>query len=738
MTDVSPPPGTERPTPPEDPATAPAVTGEHHAGRTSVPAIIAWILTLLAGAVLASQIFSYRSARQLLAESEVKLFKDASTQAVRQFDAAFKEVKSVADRFATQVETGQIGSDTLTSAMRQAVASNTFIRSFGVAYGEYQFASDTRLYARGFTQTGDTFTYNNIDASESYVEPTLRNSWFTTPMTQGPSWIEPYFDPIASTTIVEYSCPFYRTGPDGKKHAAGIVYADLSMEDVRTILAKIELGAGGYGMLLSKTGSYVTHPLEEYVIAMKPALEDPMVANDPMLKTAVEKALRGETTYVEFLNNLTKKPSMLYFQPVPTTGWPFGVVALKDFDKRSGDFVRQSMIQITLWSVMFLLLLFIAVINAVDRSEYKLWLMVGCFTFLVMTAMAVVWYLALNFTPYSNSEFVEVPDRPSLNRLQSALVARAAEMRQAQPKFLPTGFFIQSINFESANDVRLTGIIWQKFTDGVHDNVARGVEFPEAVDLTLTEKYKSREGNIEIIGWSFSTTLRQQFDYSRYPLDNKDVWLRAISADFGKNVVLVPDLESYPILNPTSLPGIEEDIVLSGWDLDSSFFNYVYNKYNTDFGLPDSSGKNVFPELYFTVIIKRNFLAPFVTYVLPILIIACILFTVLLMSTRDEKKNEMFQFSITSVIATCSGLFFSVLVAHSQLRGSVSVNSLMYLEYFCFVLYLAILGVACNAFMFGLDTSIRVVRERDNLIPKLMFWPLFMGLMLIVTVHTFY
>ena len=60
-----------------------------------------------------------------------------------------------------------------------------------------------------------------------------------------------------------------------------------------------------------------------------------------------------------------------------------------------------------------------------------------------------------------------------------------------------------------------------------------------------------------------------------------------------------------------------------------------------------------------------------------------------------------------------------------------------YIEYFYFILYTAILGVAANALTFTLAGS-GVVQVRDNLIPKLLFWPAVLGGCFAVTLAFLY
>lgn len=139
-------------------------------------------------------------------------------------------------------------------------------------------------------------------------------------------------------------------------------------------------------------------------------------------------------------------------------------------------------------------------------------------------------------------------------------------------------------------------------------------------DIYLIEdeaKYKKTQGNETVIGWYINTSLRQTFDYARYPFDRQDIWLRLWHLNFDRNVILVPDLKAYDAVNdwpqdPNIFLGLERDFVLERLSLERTYFNYHYNNYNTDFGIDNYVGQTAFPELYFNVGVRREVLDAFV------------------------------------------------------------------------------------------------------------------------------
>lgn len=313
---------------------------------------------------------------------------------------------------------------------------------------------------------------------------------------------------------------------------------------------------------------------------------------------------------------------------------------------------------------------------------------------------------------------------------------------------LPTGVFIQSLSFLSASDVHMTGYIWQRRTVGVHDEVEEGFILPEQVDSSVEprEEYRIDFGDVEVIGWYFEGTYRQPFDFRDYPFDHKIVWLRVWPKNFDANVVLVPDLEAYPCPTNPSLActgredvfGVEDMIVLGDFERKDTYFDYLLSSYNTDFGIDDYVGQSDFPELRFNMVVKRRFENAFIISLIPLFLVAALAFAALLTVTTDERSASVHGFSTSGVIGTVSALFFVVLLSQIQLRQQFAGSGVVYLEWFYFLMYVALLGVAINTYLVGAGWSSRwrILTYGDNLVAKTTYWPLLIGSMALITLLT--
>lgn len=307
-----------------------------------------------------------------------------------------------------------------------------------------------------------------------------------------------------------------------------------------------------------------------------------------------------------------------------------------------------------------------------------------------------------------------------------------------------TGIFIQSLQFFNASEVNLTGYVWQRYKDGVHDDIKPGdneVGFvlPEQVntgnDIEPREVYRVREGDEEVIGWYFEATLRQPFVYLDYPFDHKMVWVRMWPKEFSKNIVLIPDYDAYKSTGLNDIFGIEKNIVLGTWVRQNTFFDYKLSSYDTNFGLSNYIGQEDFPELHYNFVLERKFENAFIVHLLPLFLVAALLFSALLTVSSNDKLSSRFGFSVSGFIGACSALFFVVMLAHIQLREQFPGSPTVYIEYFYILMYALLVTATANTYLFSINSGrwLKIIHYQDNIIAKVAYWPVVLSCLIIIT-----
>jgi len=303
---------------------------------------------------------------------------------------------------------------------------------------------------------------------------------------------------------------------------------------------------------------------------------------------------------------------------------------------------------------------------------------------------------------------------------------------------VPTGVFIQSLRFENSSEVNVTGYVWQRHRPD-RPRETRGFVLPQAVqsgtNVAPEVAYERKDGDLEVTGWYFEASLRQRFNYHDYPLDHKTVRIRLWAKELADGDLLVPSLADYASTADDVVFGIDSSIVLEGWDIEETFFDFKRPEYDTTFGVAKEPTRRGRPELYFNVVIKRRFLNAFITNLIPLLAVAVLLFAVMLTVTGDKDHASKLGFSTSGILASTSALFFVVMLAHIQLRQEIIGDVIVYLETFYFLMYVAILGVAINTLLFTSrsDRRPRWLVWRDNVLSKALFWPVLLTIANVTT-----
>ncbi len=173
-------------------------------------------------------------------------------------------------------------------------------------------------------------------------------------------WSEPYFDEGAGNIVMStYSVPFYRMRA-GTQVFGGVVTADISLEWLQHMVSSIQIAETGYGFLISKNGTYITHPMDR-LIMNETIFSVAEAGGDLRLRELGRSMIHGESGFVPITNVFGKKCWMAY-APLPSNGWSLGVAFPQD--ELMADITRLNQTVLVLSLAGFLILLGVIVLIA--------------------------------------------------------------------------------------------------------------------------------------------------------------------------------------------------------------------------------------------------------------------------------------------------------------------------------------------------------------------------------------
>ncbi|HEV2601110.1 MAG TPA: hypothetical protein VGT41_02325 [Candidatus Babeliales bacterium] len=611
----------------------------------------------------------------------------------------------------------------------------TDIFGFGVAYLPDNTKTNNNAYAPYYVEKQGVNTAEDLSKIPGYIY--YEQEWFKALLTKEQTFFGPFTDSVTGEDVIGVATPFYVTDAhDNSKKIGGIVYVTQSMNHLQHILTTLFLGQNGYWFSVANNEIILTHPREKLLYSRTTI--DAFAEETQNAETAeiIRHAIQGKADSTSFNNTVTGDESWLIAAPIPAIkGALCGV-----FDKKEipldNDLMRKGLMRICLIFLASFLFLVISFLFHTNHTIYIFVISSAYSTLCLLTSIALIWSI-INQYPFYKDPVTPITDKQQLSKYltQTEHAATSLLLNQlhtyksvgtAQNNYVPTGIFINTIQLLGPNQLQIIGYVWQQYHKELHKNLSQGFIFPQATKDNDTEEiHRNTEGDLESILWRVNTTLYQDTRYQKYPFDVKSFQIQLWHKDFEKNITLIPDFDAYNIINIGSMPGLRPSITLPGYDIQNSFFGYKTNNYRTSFGLyahgPFGLYKRItkseMPELYFNITAKRSLNKTLVVDLIPVIIIALILFIMLLISTE---KN---------ILSAAGSLFFSTIIAQIRFREGIPPYGLVYFETFYFILYIALLIVT----LFVLLRSFKIVSEKDHLLLALLFWPILLGSVLGIT-----
>jgi len=696
---------------------------------------IRFALIVLAAAALVLTILltiSYILDRQQLEQSALGNARSQAEAAAQQIDSAFIDVKAIADALANDLSDGSQPFSEIDGRLHAEMVAHPDVDGLAITFEPFAYDPDERLYQEYVFKQADGTIGSLVGASYDYSAPPgdgpdgPQTQWYHDPLEQGAIWNEPFLATGAGKVLIEYGVPFYRV--DDPTTPAGVVTIDYSLQDMRHLMNSLELGATGYGFVLSSSGTFLTHPVQELVVQSS-IFDFADSLNDSTLRDSAQQALNGERVMIDGIDQITNHGSWTFFEPLPDTGWALGIVMNKSEFMLNPYQTMREQVTIALVGTAFLVLTLAVILRADRGTKRSIWMVSGAFSLLAVLLIILIWILA---TSLERREGVQVAD---FSAVQSYLENYTSQIETStSPILIPTGIFVQAVEFPDPTSVTLNGYIWQRYDDSIDPSVIRGISLPQLTgpEYTLNEVERQQQDGAETIIWYFGITLRQGFNPVWFPFDNRDIAIRITPQDLSSHIILTPDFDSYGLINPLLLPGVDPAVSVNNWNIESSSFSYQQSNYNPSFGLANQSEFGHAPELYFTINTQRNFLGPFIAYLLPGIVIALMLFAFLLYEGKPDESEE-----IVTTLNYTAALFFVIAITHTALRDNIGAVGITYMEHLYILLYIVIIVVAVNTFLIVKRPNMPIVHYRNNLIVKVLYWPAFVGVLLISTLLVF-
>jgi len=683
----------------------------------------------------------YRNIIQTAQQDARHFAKGSVIGATRDMHEQLRSVEAIAHTIPNDLASGRLTLEELPVRLQRDLKENDHVIAISVAIQPVDQA--TTLIAPRFVKTPSGIKQESVTDFYNYTrpgtpeEPAVR--WYQYGMLSRSGWLDPHEDPINPASNAMYVAPFHLPGTKRGGLPSGVILIQYDLEAIKTLVDEISIGETGYAFIIDGRGHFIMHPTEAYVLERKTIFSLATELNNQALATIGNDAKKGRSGFIRYENEITSQTSWTYYQPIGASQWTLCLVYIEE----EIPLPTTKLWRIKLWILITTLLALIALILILTRSYYgtrQNLLRFSVFsTITLLIGLSVLWqFIGEQITLISPDELIVV-DKVGLNKFLDELTQSAKQEHEEPPTAIPTGIFIYDLNYPDPNHIAFTGYVWQQYDKEIHKDIPRGIAFPQATeDMTITQAYTASKDGVEGIGWRTRGILTQRTNYANYPFDIQHIEILIAHKDMPQNVILIPDLDAYPLINPSAKPGIHRKFTLDEFIIQKSFFSFEAGTIKTDFGLKELERKPPSIHLKFNMLLRRGLLQTFVVFLLPLLIALIAIFSVFSITLKAIHTSPDQPKTAHDAMVAYAALFFSIVILQRSLRAQYPTGQVLYIEYFFFSSYITLLILVVHSIIVASKSATHFINHTLMPIFQVFFWPLQVMTWVATTIVVFY
>lgn len=211
--------------------------------------------------------------------------------------------------------------DSMYMITRKVLESNPDIMGSAIAF-EPNFYQEKGLYFSPYSYRKGAEIISMQLGNENYEY--FYMDWFQIPVSiQKPYWSEPYYDTGGGNALMTtYSLPI-QIDSAGIKRIVGVITFDLALDWFTDIVSSVQILESGYASVLSKSGTFITHPKKELIMNQTIFSYANEIGNPELREIGRDMQRKKKGMVSSTLNGVQR---MMYYTPLSSTDWTLAVL----------------------------------------------------------------------------------------------------------------------------------------------------------------------------------------------------------------------------------------------------------------------------------------------------------------------------------------------------------------------------------------------------------------------------
>ena len=179
-------------------------------------------------------------------------------------------------------------------------------------------------------------------------------------------WSEPYMCERNNIVVAAYNTPITIKNDNGESVNVGQVICEMSVNELNKEVNNLKIGKGGFAFLLSKNGTYITHPVEDWILNKSIyELSNKVYRGNVATKTDSIIYNSESGTLIAYPELFNYEKALVYYTPIRQNGWT--LVSVLPY-KELFEPLYLPILQMLFFSVLGILVIYLTVTYIINRQ----------------------------------------------------------------------------------------------------------------------------------------------------------------------------------------------------------------------------------------------------------------------------------------------------------------------------------------------------------------------------------
>jgi sigma-B regulation protein RsbU (phosphoserine phosphatase) len=283
--------------------------------------IVFYVLTLCILIFLTSLTLFYLSSKKQLENVTYKNTAFITENTALKIESILTPIMKIAHNYQWMLLQIKENPDSIAALTQRIVSSNPEIMGSAVAFVPDYFSSKGKYFAPYSYRNGDTIVTMQL-GNENYEY--FYMDWFQIPTSiNKPYWTEPYYDTGgANALMTTFSIPI-TIDSAGVPKTIAVLTVDLALDWFTEIVSSVKVLETGYASVISKAGTFLTHPKKELIMNQTIFSYAKENSNDELRAIGREMQTKKNGFANSTLNGVHR---IIYYTTLPSSNWSLAVV----------------------------------------------------------------------------------------------------------------------------------------------------------------------------------------------------------------------------------------------------------------------------------------------------------------------------------------------------------------------------------------------------------------------------